>query len=78
MGNFMDCSVSKTRFAELDIPIKCNSCSLLVHSKCSRFSAINIKCLGMKSGSLKYFSDACDQELKDLLELKALIRKLLT
>lgn len=77
MAHLMDCSICKTRFAELDIPIKCNSCSLPVHSKCSRLSAMEIKCLGMKNGSLKYFCDACDQGLKDLPELKALIRKLL-
>lgn len=77
MAQSMDCSVCNIRFAELDIPIKCNSCSLPVHSKCTKLSAMELKCLGMKNGSLKYFCDACDQGLKELPELKAMLRKLL-
>jgi len=32
----------------------------------------------LKNGSLKYFCEACDQLLKEIPELKVLIRKLLT
>ncbi|KAF0722554.1 Uncharacterized protein FWK35_00025629, partial [Aphis craccivora] len=35
-------------------------------------------CLAIKNGSLKYFCDVCDQGLKELPELKALLRKLLS
>lgn len=77
MAQPLDCSECKTCFAELDVPIRYNSCLLPVHSRCFKHSVMVIKCLGMKNGSLKYFYDACDQGLKGLAELKDLIRKLL-
>ncbi|KAF0760449.1 MI domain-containing protein [Aphis craccivora] len=56
-------------FAELDNPLKCDSCSSIVHNKCSGLSATELKCLGLKK--------SCDQGLKELPELKILIKKLL-
>lgn len=63
--------VCDTRFAKLDVPIKCSTCSLRVHGKCSKLSALEIKCLGLKNGNFKYFCEAFDQGLKELPELKA-------
>lgn len=33
------CIVCDTRFAELDLPIKCDECATLVHNKCSGLTA---------------------------------------
>jgi len=72
-----NCVVCSNRFAELDIPIKCDSCLEAVHSKCTGLTAMEVKCLSMKNRSLKYFGSACEKGLKELPELKLLIKKLL-
>ncbi|KAL4130755.1 hypothetical protein QTP88_008147 [Uroleucon formosanum] len=51
----LNCVVCSSHFAELDVPIKCDSCS----------------------DHLKYFCSTCEQGLKELPELKLLIKKLL-
>lgn len=71
------CNICNIQFSELDIPVKCDSCSLSAHSKCAGLSATEVKCLSLKNRSLKYFCDNCDQGLKELPELKLLIKKLL-
>lgn len=71
------CYSCNNQFAELDIPLKCDSCSLLVHNKCSGLSATELKCFGLKNRLLKFFCVSCDQGLKELPELKTLIKKLL-
>lgn len=68
---------SNNQFSELDIPVKCDSCSLSAHSKCAGLSATEVKCISLKNRSLKYFCGNCDQGLKELPELKLLIKKLL-
>jgi len=73
----LNCVVCSNHFAELDVPIKCDSCSETFHTKCTRLSATEVKCLLMKNRSLKYFCSNCEQGLKELPELKVLIKKLL-
>jgi len=73
----LNCVVCSNHFAELDVPIKCDSCSDAVHTKCTRLSATEVTYLLMKNRSLKYFCSNCEQGLKELPELKLLIKKLL-
>ncbi|CAI6348838.1 unnamed protein product [Macrosiphum euphorbiae] len=72
-----NCVVCSNPFAELDTPIKCDSCSGAFHTKCTGLSSTEIKCLSLKNRSLKYFCSTCEQGLKELPELKLLIKKLL-
>ncbi|KAF0763616.1 tensin-2-like [Aphis craccivora] len=72
----LNCVVCSNHFAELDVPIKCDSCSDAVHTKCTTLSATEVTYL-MKNRSLKYFCSNCEQGLKELPELKLLIKKLL-
>lgn len=55
MSEHLICVVYSTRFAGLDIPLKCYSCSETVHSKCSGLTVTEIKCIMLKNRSLKYF-----------------------
>jgi hypothetical protein len=71
------CCVCEVQLGDLDSPLKCDSCSRLVHSKCSGLSATELKCLTMKSRKLKYFCDSCEKGLSELPELKILISSLL-
>ncbi|CAI6353570.1 unnamed protein product [Macrosiphum euphorbiae] len=71
------CIVCDTRFAELDLPIKCDGCATLVHNKCSGLTTSEIKCVSLKNRTLKYFCTGCENGLKDLPQLKLLIKKLL-
>lgn len=71
------CNICNIQFAELDIPVKCDNCTLSAHSKCTGLSVTEVKCLSLKNRSLKYVCDSCDQGLKELPELKILIKKLL-
>lgn len=66
------CNICNIQFAELDVPVKCDSCALFAHSKCTRLSAAEVKCL-----SLEYFCDGCDKGLNELPELKLFTKKLL-
>lgn len=66
------------RFAELDVPIKCDGCSSLAHQKFSGLSTTELKCLGLKNRLLKFFCLGCDQGLNKLPELKTFIKKLLS
>ncbi|KAF0769878.1 Uncharacterized protein FWK35_00004186 [Aphis craccivora] len=59
-------NLNNCQFAELDTPVKCDSCALSVHSKCTGLSATKVKCLSLKNRSLKFFCDGCDQGLKEL------------
>lgn len=77
MASKFICFSCNEQFAELDNPLKCDSCSSLVHNKCSGLSATELKCLGLKNRILKFFCASCDQGLKELPELKTLIKKLL-
>jgi hypothetical protein len=69
------CNICYIQFAELDIPVKFDSCTLSAHSKYTGLSTTEVKCLSLKNKSLKYFCDSCDQGLKELPELKLLIKK---
>lgn len=71
------CNICNIQFTELNNPVKSDSCTLSVHSKCTGLSATEVKCLSLKNRSLKYFCDSCDQSIKELPELKLLIKKLL-
>ncbi|KAF0704571.1 MI domain-containing protein [Aphis craccivora] len=71
------CYSCNEQFAELDNPLKCDSCSSIVHNKFSGLSATELKCLGLKNRILKFFCVSCDRGLKELPELKTLIKKLL-
>lgn len=71
------CSVCNSQFADLDTPLKCDSCSQPVHNRCSGLSTTELKCFSLKNRSLKYFCLACDQGLKDLPDIKMLIKKLI-
>jgi len=73
----LNCVVCSSHFAELDSPINCDSCSGAFHTKCTGLSNTEIKCLSLKNRSLKYFCSTCEQGLKELPELKLLIKKLL-
>ncbi|KAL4107337.1 hypothetical protein QTP88_017699 [Uroleucon formosanum] len=73
----LNCVVCSSHLAKLDVPIKCNSCSGAFHTKCTGLSNTEIKCLSLKNRSLKYFCSTCEQGLKELPELKLLIKKLL-
>lgn len=64
-------------FADLDLPINCDGCSLIFHAKCSGLSASEIKCLSLKNRNLKFFCESCNKGLRDIPELKALINRLL-
>jgi len=77
MAQDLICYVCNSKFASLDIPVKCDGCSLLSHSKCSKLTATELKCISLKNRCLKFFCDACDQGLKEIPELKTLIKKLL-
>lgn len=77
MSNEISCYKCNSRFAELDVPIKCDGCSSMAHQKCSGLSTTELKCLGLKNRLLKFFCIGCDQGLKELPELKTLIKKLL-
>jgi len=46
--SLLNCVVRSNRFAELDVPIKCDSYSEAVHGKCTGLTATEIKCLSMK------------------------------
>uniref|UniRef100_A0A2S2NXZ2 Zinc finger PHD-type domain-containing protein n=1 Tax=Schizaphis graminum TaxID=13262 RepID=A0A2S2NXZ2_SCHGA len=73
----LNCVVCSSHFAELDVPIKCDSCSGTFHTKCAGLSITEIKCLSLKNRLLKFFCSTCEQGLKELPELKLLIKKLL-
>jgi len=57
--------------------VKCDSYALSAHSKCTGLSSTEVKCLSLKNRSLKYFCNGCDLGLKELPDLKLLIKKLL-
>jgi hypothetical protein len=71
------CNICNIQFTEINILVKCDNCVLSAHSKYTGLSATEVKCLSSKNRSLKYFCDGCDQGLKELPELKLLIKKLL-
>ncbi|KAL4118938.1 hypothetical protein QTP88_011816 [Uroleucon formosanum] len=71
------CIVCDYRFAKLDVPIKCDGCASLVHEKCSGLTTSEIKCVSLKKRILKYFCAGCENGLKDLPQLKLLMKKLL-
>jgi hypothetical protein len=77
MAQDLICYVCNSKFADLDIPVKCDGCSLSSHAKCSKLSATELKCISLKNRCLKFFCDACDQGLKEIPELKTLLKKLL-
>lgn len=77
MGNNTICYICNLKFAELDVPIKYDGCTLLSHPKCSGLSTSELKCLGMKNRLLKFFCTGCDKGLKELPELESLLNKLL-
>ncbi|KAF0701796.1 MI domain-containing protein, partial [Aphis craccivora] len=77
MAQDLICYVCNSKFASLDIPVKCDGFSLLSHSKCSKLTATELKCISLKNQCLKFFCDFCDQGLKEITELKTLIKKLL-
>lgn len=54
----------------MNIPIKYDSCSEAVRSKCSGLTATEIKYLTIKNKSLKYFCSACEQGIKESSDLK--------
>lgn len=72
-----NCHICTQAFADLDIPINCDGCSLIFHAKCSGLSASEIKCLSLKNRNLKFFCESCNKGLRDIPELKALINRLL-
>jgi len=73
----LNCVVCSNHFAELDVPIKCDSCSDAFHTKCTGLTNTEVKCVSLKNRSLKYFCSTCEQGLKELPELKLLIKHLL-
>lgn len=77
MAQDINCYVCKTKFADLDISIKCDGCFFSTHANCSGLSATELKCISLKNRYLKFFCDGCDQGLKKIPELKTLIKKLL-
>lgn len=72
------CFVCNLNFADLDVPIKWDSCNLQAHGKCSRLTASEQKFLFIKTRTLKYFSSSCEKGLRDIPELKQWINQLLT
>jgi hypothetical protein len=72
-----NCHICTHAFADLDLPINCDGCSLIFHAKCSGLSASEIKCLSLKNRNLKFFCESCNKGLRDIPELKALINRLL-
>lgn len=77
MSSDINCAVCNTRFAELDIPIKCDGCAVVAHNKCTGLTTSEIKCIALKNRTLKYFCGSCDRGLKDFPNLKVLSNKLL-
>jgi len=63
------CFVCNQNFADLDVPVKCDSCNYQAHSKCSGLTAGEQKCLSLKNRSLKYFCPSCEKGLHDIPEL---------
>lgn len=72
-NNYIKCDIL---FTELDTPVKCDSCNVLVYNKCSGLSASELKCLTLKNRTLKYFYDPCSNRLRETPELKLLINRL--
>lgn len=64
-------------FSELDIPIKCDGCNLLTQNRCSSLTNSEINCLTLKNRNLKYFCEACKNDLRIVPELKQLVNRLL-
>jgi len=48
MTTGVTCNICNTQFAELDIPVKCDSCALPAHSNCMGLSATVVKFLKKK------------------------------
>lgn len=61
---FLKCTAYSTSFADLDVPLKYDSCSTVVYGKYSGLTAVKLKCIIIKNRFLKYFYSACDQSLK--------------
>lgn len=71
------CCVCNQNFADLDVPVKCDSCKFQAHSKCSGLAAGELKCITLKNLTLKYFCPSCEKGLRNIPELKQLINRLL-
>lgn len=78
MATTLSCFVCNSCFGDLDSPIYCDSFSQPAHTKCTGLSSTEIKCLALKNRNLKYFCISCDKGLKELPDLKQLIKMLIT
>lgn len=50
--------ICKSKFADLDIPVKCDSCLLSMHAKRLSLSVMELKGLSLKNRNLKFFLKA--------------------
>lgn len=66
--------VCNQNFADLEHPVKFDSCDFQAYSKCSGLTAGEQK---LKNHTLKYFCPSCEKGLRDISELKQLINRLL-
>lgn len=66
------CVVCKHRFTYVDCPVKCDGCSQRVHRKCSKLSADELKCLGLKNVALKFFCDPCTHGTIQMADIRRL------